>query len=494
MSRAERAPNRKDQPNEPTGNQARDRVAALRALVRGQYREALKLARSVLAKDKRDWEMHRVAGASLTNMRRLDEGLAHLEEAIRLAPHEPLVVCGLANARRIRGETAAARELLERVFKTDPTHAVALQLKASMYRAEGNEAAALETLRPALEADEIDDAVVVAYADACIATKDHEPAIPIVERALAGGKSNPTHLESLHNRLAQLYDAVGRYDEAWQQLRKQHTATPTKPDITDPRPYLHYWTKDRIQKLPRAERSAERSLLIVGMPRSGTTLTESIIAAHPEGSGIGESPLLGRFAHEVHQGKADAYAIEQMSKTYHAELDHASDERTRVVADKMPGNIFLLHVAWAVLPGCRVVRCQRDPRDVLVSCMFQSFRNRHTYIRDPLACATQIVASELVYRRWREILDIPMMDLHYRDTTRDTENAVRRLLDHAGLGYHEDALKFNESKRRVQTASMAQVRRPIYTSSLARWKRYEKHLGPAIERLREHGLLEGEDE
>ncbi len=240
-------------------------------------------------------------------------------------------------------------------------------------------------------------------------------------------------------------------------------------------------------------------VFVLGMPRSGTSMVEQILAAHPAGAGAGEPPFLGEaIGHGGALGELDHLAalLEEApaaraarGRAYEARLCAAAGlavERPPpggVVVDKLPGNFLHIGAIALVLPGARVVHTRRDPLDTCLSCYFQNFTQAY-------APFTRLDTLGWFYRgyaalmdHWRAAALVPMLELDYERTVADLEGEVARLLAFVGLPLRPEALAFHESRRAMPTASYDQVRQPVYKSSVGRAARYAAHLGPLVAAL-----------
>jgi Flp pilus assembly protein TadD len=218
-------------------------------------------------------------------------------------------------------------------------------------------------------------------------------------------------------------------------------------------------------------------VLVVGMPRAGTTLVEQIISSHPAGAGAGELDALSRALPDYPDGMAgiDAGRAGTLAAEYLKRL-HAGRDAERIV-DKTPFNIFLLGLAQMLLPGARVVRCLRDPKDTALSCYFTNFAQGLTWSTDLADIGRMQAAQDRVMAHWSEVLDLPMMDVRYEDLVADQEGESRRLIEFLGLDWDPACLDFHTSGQAVLTASNWQVRKPMYASSVGRAKAYERFIG-----------------
>jgi hypothetical protein len=175
-------------------------------------------------------------------------------------------------------------------------------------------------------------------------------------------------------------------------------------------------------------------------------------------------------------------ALDQLAAKHLARLESLVPGTARVT-DKMPQNFINLGLIDLLFPGARVIHCVRDPLDTCLSIYFQPFMKHHDY-------ATNLTHIGLYYREyrrlmahWRTVLRVPLLDLRYEDLVENPVEKVRQLLDFCGLPWNDRCLRHHESGRIAKTFSYSQVRQPIYRTSVARWRRYEKHLGPLIEAL-----------
>jgi hypothetical protein len=241
-------------------------------------------------------------------------------------------------------------------------------------------------------------------------------------------------------------------------------------------------------------------IFIVGMLRSGTSLAEQILSRHPAVHAGGELPCLARTLRRPTEPRvgsqwAERLAAatptewEQLGRAYLADaartasLDPGPSGATVRLTDKQPTNYLYLGAIARILPGARIVHCTRDPLDTAVSCFFQNFGPGHAWSTELPWIAELYRAYRSQMAWWTEQAGIDVVELSYERVVDDVEGAVRRLLDALDLPFHPDCLTFHESRRDARTASVDQVRRPIYRSSVGRSERYRPWLGPLIEGL-----------
>ena len=341
--------------------------------------------------------------------------------------------------------------------------------------------------------------LLIAHSRASVHVSRHEEGLRSAE-AILGLPELPTDLrvQTLFSR-AEFLARLGRHDEAFAGYEEANRATPrvydarTNAEQTDE--MIRVWTRERIGSIPVADRKAETAVFIVGMPRSGTSLVEQIIASHPMAFGAGELPIIQRIVGKLTGCEADPIAfvtdplplskpnIENASKHY-IKTTRAMAPGAERITDKMPDNFRALGLIDRLFPGARVIHCTRDPRDNCLSCYTLFFIGKENgFVYDLADLGSFFTDYWRLMKHWKSVLDIPILDVAYEDMIAEPEEQSRRLIEFLGLEWDERCLEFHKTRRVTKTLSENQVNKPIYKSSVARWKRYEAHLGPLIERL-----------
>jgi Tfp pilus assembly protein PilF len=231
-------------------------------------------------------------------------------------------------------------------------------------------------------------------------------------------------------------------------------------------------------------------IFIVGMPRSGTSLIEQMLASHPAVFGAGELPKLGELAQKARlvplgspQRESTLATLRQLGQEY---LEHIGKlaPQARYITDKMPGNYQYLWLIQLALPNAKIIHALRDPMDTCFSCYALRFTLGHEYSYDLRTLGRKYLRYERLMEHWHAALPPGrILSVSYEDNISDPEREVRRMLDHLGLAWNPACLRFYATERAVRTASAAQVRKPIYASSLARWRHFEQHLAPLRETI-----------
>jgi tetratricopeptide (TPR) repeat protein len=320
---------------------------------------------------------------------------------------------------------------------------------------------------------------------------------------LADSELSPEKEAFLRYALGKAYDDLGEYAEAFRQFRVANEATkqfalPYNRELEERRTdwicadYKRDWVCARRTAITSANAS-HRPVFVLGMPRSGTSLVEQILAAHPSVAGAGELSYWRNAAaqfspftqHGIERCLPTEAELIALAGDYLAQLSHFDAKALRVV-DKMPANFQCLGLIHAALPDARIIHVQRNPIDTCLSIYFQHFESYHSYAND----LENLAHFYRLYRRlmshWTSILPSEaILHLSYEALVQDQEVSTRKLLDFIELPWDASCLQFQEVERRVGTASNWQVRQPINRRSVERWRHYASELGPlkALEQI-----------
>jgi len=293
---------------------------------------------------------------------------------------------------------------------------------------------------------------------------------------------------------------AGQYDASFAAYREgnrvQHGQIPideaAEDALTDR--IIATFSRDYLAQAPLPAAPGRPPILIVGMPRSGTTLLEQILASCPGVIGVGEVVDLheavraampgGDFANypAAIPGMGDS-ALQAIAGNYLHSLQQRAPQAERVV-DKLLSNFLFIGLLRRILPGVKIIHAMRHPMDTCFSsfaCLFDQSNLNFAYDLGTLGRCFRRYAR--LMRHWHEVLPGTILDVRYEDVVADTKGQARRVLDFLGMPWDENCLDFHRNERKVKTVSAAQVRRPIYRSSLSRWRRYEAHLGELREAL-----------
>ena len=295
--------------------------------------------------------------------------------------------------------------------------------------------------------------------------------------------------------LGKIHHNRGKYDTAFDFFARGNRLRDAAYDWTeaDEQALLATWkdtfTADFLNSNATMGRNSERPVFIVGMLRSGTTLVEQIIASQRTAAGAGELSDIQIMADNLARNspngqpypacvqELDSATAARLSKQYLEHLDRVSGTAVRVT-DKMPGTAWHLGLISRLFPKARVIHCNRDPMAMCFSIYQQIFPGYHPYAYDLAKLGRRQRSHIQLMDHWRDVLPLPILDVGYEDLVADQEGQSRRILEFCGLDWDARVLDFHQTQRNVQTASLWQVRQPIYSNALDAWRAYEKFLGP----------------
>ncbi len=260
---------------------------------------------------------------------------------------------------------------------------------------------------------------------------------------------------------------------------------------------INFFDPAYFQSLPAIRAGDRTPVFVVGMPRSGTTLTEQILCSHKDVFGAGELdllPVLTRLISKVIKTRVQfPGSMEGMTPELREEaaryylygmMQH--DEEHAFVVDKMPHNFVNLGLIASVLPAAKIIHIQRDPRDTAISNFQQNFKAKRGglgYAFDLEHTACQLNDYHRLMAHWREVLPVPMFEVTYEELVEDQETVTREMLDFIGIDWDDNVTNFHQTERAVRTASVSQVRQPIYKTSRRKWKNYEAFIAPLLDNL-----------
>ena len=496
----------------PTPAPGADARTQARALVgdgvayynRGHFRPAVERFQEAVRLDPSQAEYHNMLGCAAERADQPHLVEPHLLEAVRLNPQHAGAHVALAAWYAERGAVEPALRHSAAALEITPTDPKALLARASAQFTAGDRQATLETLRPMLDQPTPNRWAAQLYARLAPSIGHEEQALDAVNRALDAQALPPTPdgKPLLLFTAATLLEQLGRYPEAFERARAANEIVRTSRPSFDPAAHsgrvdhvIRYFSKRRMRSLPRATHGNRRPVFIVGMPRSGTSLVEQVLASHPDVFGGGELSTVGLIAGATERAdwaKGEPYpqCLDMLSArraddlaAQYLSVIEGMNTTARYVTDKMPTNFMNLPLVELLFPEARVIHCVRNPLDTCLSCYTSNFAIGNEFSFDLTHLGPYYRDYRRAMQHWKTVLTLPILDVRYEDVVLDTGEQVRRILDFLDLPWDDRCLKFYENRRTVQTSSKDQVRRPIYTSSLARWKFYEKHITPLIASL-----------
>ena len=435
---------------------------------RGRLNEAEASYRRALQIEPGGADMHTNLGKTLQDMGRIEEAGASYRRALQIKPDHAEAHNNLGETLMESGRLDEAEASLRRALQIRPDY---LKVRLSL------------ALVRKVKADDENLAALIAVDEAA-----RNSATPLSgEDAVC-----------LHFALGKSYDDIGDHAKAFPYFlegnRLKRATFDYDPDETARRidSIMHNFDMATMDRL-RGGDPSHLPIFILGMPRSGTTLVEQIISSYPGVHGAGELVDLAAILrhdiagavfpdnlHSLDQARLTAWGAE-----YVAGLQRRAPDARRIT-DKMPANFLAVGLIHLMLPNAKIIHVNRNPVDTCLSCFTQLFKDGQEFTYDLAELGRYYVDYARLMEHWRKVLpDGAFLDVRYEDIVADQEAQSRRLIEYCGLEWDDACLDFHQSKRAVRTASMAQVRQPIYKSSVERWRPYEKFLGPLFDALGE---------
>ena len=409
--------------------------------------------------------------------------------ALEIEPGDAETMTNLGIALKESGDAAAAVAAHRRALEIKPGMAGTYHNLGNALVVQGDLEGAVAAFRRALEIRPGFAETYRQLADLVTFTAESRD-LAAMRNLLAGGSLG--ELQEMHLRfaLAKAHEDVGDYDQAFVHLDRGNRLKRAAIDfdVADDEALVDRIIATFADTGPAAPAPAGMPVFVLGMPRSGTTLIEGILASHSRVHGAGELETLGRLARGLERGYPEGAAalegppLEDFREAYITAVKGLAPQAPRIT-DKMPGNFLHIGLIHKAFPDARVVHCVRDPVDVCLSCYRRLFAATQNFAYDLAELGRYYRAYERLMRHWHARLPGFIHDVRYEDVVADQKGETARLLEFCGLEWEDACLAFHKSDRPVGTASAVQVRRPIYGTAVKRWKHYEPHIGALLDAL-----------
>ncbi len=305
--------------------------------------------------------------------------------------------------------------------------------------------------------------------------------------------------------LGKIHEDIGQYDAAFAYLSEANTLFRSSYNYTlkEDRAFfellMSIFDQHYMRQYADSGNSDATPIFIVGMPRSGTSLVEQILASHAQVYGAGELEYLKQIVWQSCEGdaasgfnflenikKLNAHELKKMGDAYISKM-RSHSANSRFISDKMPHNFFYLGVIKTILPQAKIIHCQRDPLDNCFSIYKNYFSSSQRYAYDLSELGEYYACYQTLMDHWHQVLpENSIYDVQYEKIVENPQEQIKDLLQHCELAWDEKCLSFHNTERAVKTASIAQVRQPMHQQSVKLWKHYEQHLHPLLESLNKH--------
>ncbi len=466
----------------------------------GDAAGAERICQALLRTNKADVQALHILGVIASSRGDDAAAVGHLTRCAAIDPRNPLFHNDLARVHALAGRYEPALASLRQVLKLQPGHVRATTDLADILERSGQRERASEVLEPFVEAGTVNEdmaPIVMRLLDQAGKTDE---AIDMARKLLAAPSTDDARRRFLLQLLGRLSEKAGDFGaafEAFAQAKRteRHRFVPAEYS-REIDALIKAFSKEALAQMPRvSSQRSELPVFIACMPRSGSTLVEQVIHAHPQAHGAGEVPLLHRaLSHLPEALNGNVGYPECVSALDQAAMDRLSTEYLRAIGALAPGaaritnkhllNYLHLGMVSLLFPGARVIHIRRNPLDNGLACFMASLSpSAMPWAKELQHIGLAFREYERLMAHWRETLDIQLLEVQYEDLVNDSEAQIRRIIDFCGLEWDDRCLRYWEAERVVLTPSYDQVRRPIFRTALDRWRKYEEFLGPLKEAL-----------
>ena len=438
---------------------------AMAQQVEGRQAEAEQTYLQVLSEEPDNPDAHHLLGLVRSEQDRDDEAVSFIERAIQLSPNTSAFHHNIAGIYRRMGELKAAEAEFRRAIELKPDYGEAFQGLAEMVTFSKGDLL-LDRIQAQLDSPDLE-----------------------------------TEIKSyFHFAAGKYFDDVGDYPRAFEHYTRGNKSAGKEFDALGfhdvVKNCIYHYSPTNLKKAGVGGSNSDKPIFVVGMPRSGTTLVEQILASHSRVFGAGELNDMKYIAHFGSQFVSPEQKYpgftpflgrqhyQKLAQEYLRRIDELSGaEGVSKVVDKHPLNFQFVGLILAMFPNAKIVHTVRHPLDTCLSCFFQNFSSGQHYSFDLGTLTNFYIGYQRLMEHWEMLYPGRIFNIQYENVIDDQESQTRRLLDYCGLEFEPSCLRFYETDRTVKTASFNQVRRPVYRTSQDRWKNYQQELLPVAKAL-----------
>jgi len=429
-----------------------------------------------------------------------DEAIEAFNRVIQLKPQVPNGYVSVGTVKALIGEHDEAMQMFGKALERDPANFGALSGMGHVLKTVGDQEEAIACYRKCIQFNPDHGETWWSMANLKTFRFDDED-IEVMEARVARESLVDEQKANFHFALGKAFEDKKDYDRAFehyslgnQNRRERESYDPVQTaDLHDQ--FIEVFSKSFIAERAETGSDSNAPIFIVGLPRSGSTLLEQVLASHPDVEGTHELPDLGRVARATGANREDRmvyprvlplledYEFEEMGEDYLRRIQRHRETDLPRFTDKLPNNFVHVGFLSLVLPNAKIINAKRHPLDSCLGSFKQLFARGQSFTYDQFELAEFYMEYQRLMDHWHEVLPGKVLDVQYEDVVDDLETQVRRILEYCELPWDDACLRFYETDRAVKTASSEQVRQPIYSSAKHKWRNYEAHLAPMIDVL-----------
>ncbi len=434
-----------------------------------------------------------ILGALLQERHKYMDAIDAYQSATRLEPENAEAWSGLGSAYSVAMYPDKAAEAFARSLDIKPDAAGVQMGYAHVLKTIGDQAASLKAYREAIRLKPELGEVYWSMANLKIFRFEDREVEDMLYQLEHG---DLTEVANIHFRFAlgKAFEDNKEYDKAWHYYhtgnqRQRMTVEHEPLDMENRHKAIKtVFSRDFLAARAGVGCEAPDPIFVVGLPRSGSTLVEQILASHSQVEGTSELPVIGKVADAIGRYRTDGVTypeavldlrdkdLRAYGQQYMEDAQRHRVEGKPFFTDKLPNNFPQVGLIHLILPNAKIINARRHPFDSCLGGYKQLFGRGQNFTYDMFDLAHYYQQYHAMMEHWHEALPGKVLDVHYEETVTNLEWQVRRILEHCGLPFEEQCLRYHETERAVKTASSEQVRQPIYTGALGTWRRYEEHL------------------
>ena len=464
-------------------------LQAMQAIASGQVLHAQSLCRSVLAQNKRDDVAMAVLAQACNALGNYNEALQLIHKAIAKNNKRADYYGLLADMLTTRGDFRGALGAYDNALKRNPNHQGVIAGKANTWLRLNEPERAKKLVESFIKKGGEDLTITIVYAKALIEDNDAHRAADVLLQRLPAEKEPIETRRTMYFVLGKAMETVGEYSSAFEAYAEGNALSASDFEldacIRGHDDIINAFPIETFASMPISTNQDSNRVFIVGMLRSGSTLTEQIIDAHPLGHGLGEIESL---AHVLQSTLGDgtfsskwqlltSQQLDAMAKEYIQDASSKTNES--ILVDKQLGNYRFVGAIKKLFPNAKIIHCTRNPLSMGLSCFSQKLPpSTNPWASDLHSIGHFYNAYMRLMRHWKECLGEDMLEISYEKLVIDQEKTTRKILDFCGLEFEPKCMEFWKTGRTVLTLSQDQVRKPMYDSSVARHERFGSLLQP----------------